>query len=66
MTMTTLLVLVLVLAVEKELVPQEKLGQALEVDLLELSLQPQVQMAVMSDQTAGYYLPLRALGYSSA
>ncbi len=47
--MTTLLVLVLVLAVEEELVPQEKSGQALEVDLLELSLQPQVQMAVMSD-----------------
>ncbi len=64
--MSTLLVLVLVLAVEEELVPQEKLGQALEVDLLELSLQPQVQMAVMSDQAAGYYLPLRALGYSLA
>ena len=51
------------LAVEEELVPQEDFGQALEVDSLELSSR---QMAVMSDQTAGYYLPSRALGYSLA
>lgn len=49
------------LAVEEELVPREEFGQALEADSLELS---SWRMAVMSDQTAGYYLPLRALGYS--
>lgn len=52
-----------VLAVEEELVPQEALGRALEVDSLELLPRPQAQMAVMSDLAAGYYLLLRALGY---
>lgn len=55
-----------VLAVEEELVPQEVLGWALKVDLLELRPRPKGQMAVMSDQTAGYYFPLRVLGYSLA
>ena len=52
-----------VLAAEEEPVPQEVFGRALEVDSLELLPRPQEQMAVMSDRTAGYYLPLRVLGY---
>ena len=40
---------VLVLAVEKELVPQEDFERALEVDSLKLQPWPQAQMAVMSD-----------------
>lgn len=64
--LTTLLVLVLALAVEKELVLQADSGRAPEVDLLGLPPRPQVRMAVMGDQTAGDYLPLRALGYSLA
>lgn len=53
----------LVLAEEEDWGPQEDFGQALEVDSLELSSR---QMAVTSDQMAGYYLPLRALGCSLA
>ena len=58
--------LVLVVAVAEELVLQEELERALEVDSLELPPRPQAQMAVMSDQTADYCLPSRALGYSLA
>ena len=56
---------VLVLLKEEELAPQES-APAVELDLLEPRLRLQAQMAVMRDQTAGYCLLLKALGYSLA
>ena len=58
-----LMATVLALLVEEQLVPQEEIGRALEVDSLELLPRPQAKMALVSDHAAGCYLPLRALDY---
>ena len=54
-----LMTTILVLAVGEGLAPQE-------VDSLELWSRPQAPMGVMSDQMAGYSLPVKAFGYSLA